>query len=116
MSFARPSGSDGEFSVRPAHFTPNATGGFEPTTFAGSHWGDDHLNGPAVVGLAAYGVVNDGGAAESTPARLTVDLCRAARSVPTAVTVRVVRDGRRVRSAQCDVAQDGRLVARASLL
>ena len=46
MSFARPSGSDGEFSVRPAHFTPNATGGFEPTTFAGSHWGDDHLKTP----------------------------------------------------------------------
>ena len=50
------------------------------------------------------------------PTRLTVDLFRAARGVATAVTVRVVRDGRRVRSAECDVAQEGRLVARATLL
>jgi acyl-CoA thioesterase len=116
MSFARPSGTDGEFSVKPAHFTPNATGGFEPTTFAASHWGDDHLNGPAVVGLAAYALEHDCGSPDFMPARITVDLFRAARSVATAVTVRVVRDGRRVRSAECDVAQEGRLVARASLL
>jgi hypothetical protein len=50
------------------------------------------------------------------PARLTVDLFRAARGVATAVTVRVVRDGRRIRSAECDLAQEGRLVARATLL
>jgi Thioesterase-like superfamily len=52
----------------------------------------------------------------SKPTRLTVDLFRAARGVPTAVTVRVVRDGRRIRSAECDVAQENRLVARARLL
>ena len=50
------------------------------------------------------------------PTRLTVDLFRAARSVVTKVDVRVVRDGRRVRSAECDVVQDGRAVARATLL
>lgn len=50
------------------------------------------------------------------PARLTVDLFRAARGVATAVTVRVVRDGSRIRSAECDLAQAGRLVARATLL
>ena len=50
------------------------------------------------------------------PTRLTVDLFRAARSVATSVSVRRVRDGRRVRSAECDIAQDGRLVARATLL
>ena len=48
------------------------------------------------------------------PTRLTVDLFRAARCVATAVSVRVVRDGRRVRSAECDVSQEGRLVARAT--
>lgn len=26
---------------------------FAPTGFARSHWGPDHLNGPAIVGLAA---------------------------------------------------------------
>ena len=50
------------------------------------------------------------------PTRLTVDLIRAARGVLTTVTVRVVRDGRRIRSAECDLAQGGRLVARATLL
>src|SRR5947208_14021522 len=106
MSFARPSGRDGEFPVKPAHFTPNGTGGFEPTTFAGSHWGDDHLNGPAVVGLAAYALENDCGSPEFMPARLTVELFRAARSVATAVTVRVVRACLLARSAVCDVAQE----------
>jgi len=39
--------------MKPALFTLTGSGEFEPTHFAGSHWGDDHLNGPAVVGLAA---------------------------------------------------------------
>src|SRR5277367_3521636 len=39
--------------VEPAHFTLTESGEFAPTRFAQSHWGDDHLNGPAVVGLAA---------------------------------------------------------------
>lgn len=100
----------------PAHFTRAAGGEFVPTPFAGSHWGADHLNGPAVVGLAAQELESRCGSADFMPTRLTVDLLRAARVVPTAVSVRVVRDGRRVRSAECDVEQEGRLVARATLL
>ena len=34
----------------------------------------------------------------------------------TTLDVRVVRDGRRVRAAECDVVQDGRIVARATLV
>jgi acyl-CoA thioesterase len=102
--------------VKPAHFTLAESGEFEPTQFAGSHWGNDHLNGPAVVGLAAQALESHCGSDEFMPTRLTVDLFRAARCVPTAVRVRVVRDGRRVRSAECEVAQEGRLVARATLL
>jgi hypothetical protein len=41
-------------STEPAHFTLTESGAFMPTPFAQSHWGDDHLNGPAVVGLAAH--------------------------------------------------------------
>ncbi|OBK36773.1 thioesterase [Mycobacterium sp. 1245111.1] len=100
----------------PAHFTLSQSGEFEPTPFAGSHWGDDHLNGPAVVGLAAQNLESYCGSPDFMPARLTVDLFRAARNVATSVDVRMVRDGRRVRSAECDVAQEGRLVARATLL
>jgi Thioesterase-like superfamily len=102
--------------VEPAHFTLTEGGEFEPTHFAGSHWGDDHLNGPAVVGLAARTLELHHGSPEFMPTRLTVDLFRAARSIPTAVTFRAVRDGRRVRSAECELAQEGRLVARATLL
>jgi len=50
------------------------------------------------------------------PTRFTADLFRAARITGTTVDVRMVRDGRRVRSAECDVVQDGRAVARATLV
>ena len=50
------------------------------------------------------------------PVRFTADLFRAARNVPTTIDVRVVRDGQRVRSAECDVVQDGRAVTRATLV
>jgi hypothetical protein len=99
-----------------AHFTQTEDGGFMPTRFALSHWGDDHLNGPAVVGLSAQVLESLCGSPDFMPTRLTVDLLRAARSVATTVDARVVRDGRRVRSAECDVIQDGRIVARATLL
>jgi Thioesterase-like superfamily len=55
------------------------------------------------------------GSPEFMPARMTVDLFRAARGVPTTVGVRVVCDGRRVCNAECDVLQDGRPVAHAIL-
>jgi Thioesterase-like superfamily len=100
----------------PAHFTLTEGGGFVPTPFAQSHWGDDHLNGPAVVGLAARALENHCGSPGFMPARFTADLFRAARGVLTTIDVRVVRDGRRVRSAECDVMQDGRAVARATLV
>lgn len=103
-------------STEAAHFTLAESGEFLPTRFAQSHWGDDHLNGPAVVGLAAWMLEQEAGSPDFMPARLTVDLFRAARGVPTTVVARVVRDGRRVRSAECDVFQDGRVVARATLL
>ncbi|KUH81078.1 MULTISPECIES: thioesterase family protein [unclassified Mycobacterium] len=103
-------------TTEPAYFTPTTDGGFMPTVFAQSHWGDDHLNGPSIVGLAAQALENHYGSAEFMPTRLTVDLFRAARNVPTTVEVRLIRDGRRVRNAECDVVQDGRPVAHATLV
>ena len=87
-----------------------------PTQFAQSHWGDDHLNGPAVVGLAARELERHCGSPDFMPVRFTADLFRVARNVPTTIDVRVVRDGRRVRSAECDLVQDGRAVTRATLV
>lgn len=100
---------------RAAYFT-QADDGFTPTRYSQSHWGQDHLNGPAIVGLVARGLENKCGSSEFRPARLTVDLFRAARNAHTTLDIRVVRDGRRVRSAECDVVQDGRVVARATLV
>ncbi len=98
-----------------AHFT-QADGGYLPTRYAQSHWGEDHLNGPAIVGLVARALESEYGSPELRPTRLTVDLFRAARNVWTTVDLRLVRDGRRVRSSECDVIQDGRPVARATLV
>jgi Thioesterase-like superfamily len=103
-------------STDPAHFTLTEGDAYMPSPFAQSHWGEDHLNGPAVVGLAARMLEKHCGSPEFTPVRFTADLFRAARNVPTTVDVRLVRDGRRVRSAECDVLQDGRAVTRATLV
>jgi acyl-CoA thioesterase len=102
--------------MEPAHFTLTESGEFAPTPFALSHWGDDHLSGPAVVGLAARALELEFGSTDFMPTRLTVDLVRAARGVPSTLTVRIVRDGRRIRSSECDVVQEGRLVAQATLV
>jgi hypothetical protein len=101
---------------RHAHFVQTGDDTFSPTQYAQSHWGDDHLNGPAVVGLAARALEVKYGLPEFMPARLTVDLFRAARGVPTTTKVALVRDGRRVRNSECDITQNGATVARAVLV
>ncbi len=53
--------------MKPAHFTQTESGEFAPTQFAQSHWGDDHLGGPAVVGLAARSLEIESGSAEFMP-------------------------------------------------
>jgi hypothetical protein len=101
---------------RAAHFTQSDEDRFLPTTFAQSHWGEDHLNGPALVGLAARALESAFGLPEFLPARLTVDLFKAARGVSTTAKVALVRDGRRVRNSECDLVQDGVTVAKATLV
>lgn len=103
-------------SQRPAHFTRIDEDRYQPTQFAQSHWGEDHLNGPAVVGLAAHALETLFGLAEFLPARLTVDLFKAARGVPTSTKAVLIRDGRRVRNSECELVQDGVTVARAVLV
>jgi hypothetical protein len=102
-------------STEPAHFRLTEGGAFMPTPFAQSHWGDDHLNGPPLW-VGARALENHCGSEDFMPTRFTADLFRAARNAPTTIDVRVVRDGRRVRSAECDVVQDGRTGARATLV
>ena len=101
---------------RPAHFTQTTADTFLPTDNAQSHWGDDHLNGPAVVGLVARVLEETYGHDDFLPARLTVDLFKAARGVPTVALTRLVRDGRRVRNSECELVQDGVVVVRGILV
>lgn len=103
-------------SPRLAHFTRIDEDRYQPTRYAQSHWGEDHLNGPAVVGLAAFALETLYGLPEFLPARLTVDLFKAARGVPTSIKAVLVRDGRRVRNSECELVQDGVTVARAVLV
>ncbi|OPX06698.1 acyl-CoA thioesterase domain-containing protein [Mycobacterium sp. AT1] len=103
-------------TARAAHFVQTSADTFLPTENARSRWGPDHLNGPALVGLAARTIEERFGLDEFMPARLTVDLFKAARAVPTTATARLVRDGRRVRNSECELLQDGVVVARAILV
>jgi acyl-CoA thioesterase len=107
---------DAKMTARFAHFTPIDADQVQPTRFAQSHWGADHLNGPALVGLAAHALESAFGLPEFLPARLTVDLFRAARGVPTTTKVDLVRDGHRVRNSECEIVQDGVTVAKATLV
>jgi hypothetical protein len=107
----------GVFSAATHFFTRAGDDGwFHPTESALSRWGNDSLNGPAVVGLAARALELEFGRPGFLPARLTVDLFRAAHRVPTGVRTRLVRDGRRIVNCECDVLQDGVLVARATMV
>jgi hypothetical protein len=107
---------DASMTARPAHFTPAGEDRYLPTKYAQSHWGPDHLNGPALVGLAARALETEFGSPEFMPTRLTVDLFKAARGVPTTTKVTLVRDGRRVRNAECEITQDGVTVVRATMV
>ena len=107
---------DSRMTAPMGHFTRLDSGDYAPGPSAQSHWGVDHLNGPALVGLVAAVLEREYGLPDFQPARLTVDLFKAARSVPTRVSTRLVRDGRRVRNSECEVVQGGVPVVRATLV
>lgn len=104
------------FRAAPHFFACDSEGVFHPTESALSRWGNDSLNGPAVVGLAARNLERDYGIDGFLPTRLTADLFKAAHRVPTEVRTRLVRDGRRIRICECDVLQGGVVVARAGMV
>ncbi|MGI9124739.1 MAG: acyl-CoA thioesterase domain-containing protein, partial [Mycobacterium sp.] len=97
-----------------SYFVPAGAEVFVPTAAAGGHWGESLISGPAVAGLAAYALERDYGQPGFLPARFTIDLIKPARQVPTRVQTRLVRDGRRVRFTECDIAQGDWIVARAT--
>lgn len=106
----------GPTTTRAPYFTDLGDGAFAPTESAAGYWGEGLLSGPAVVGLAASALEERFGAPEFQPARFTVDLLKPARQLPTHVQTRLIRDGRRLRHAECDVIQGDWIVARATLM
>lgn len=107
---------DSGVSRAAAYFLLDDTGLFHPTEAALSRWGNDSLNGPALVGLGARSLERDFGSDGFLSARLTADLFRAARQVPTEVRTRLIRQGHRIRNSECDILQGGIVVARAGLV
>ncbi|MBT0567441.1 acyl-CoA thioesterase domain-containing protein [Williamsia sp. CHRR-6] len=97
-------------------FTLDDHGHYTPAQIARGRWAHDTLGGPAVVGVAARALEVEFGDAEFTPARLTVDLFKAAKTEPLQVQTRTVRAGRRIRTHEADLRQGDVLVAHATLI
>ncbi|MFA6577228.1 MAG: acyl-CoA thioesterase domain-containing protein, partial [Nocardioides sp.] len=88
-----------------------------PTEMAQSMWDTNHMHGVAVSGALARALerhVADLGRHDLRPARLTVDLFRAATMDRVEVTAEVVREGRRICLVDAVLTQGGQRVARAS--
>jgi hypothetical protein len=90
--------------------------GFEPLPMAASAWSSDMINGPAICALMARALEREHCVEGFTPARLTVDLFRPTLAKPMQVVTEVVRSGQRIRVADAALMQDGKDVARASVI
>lgn len=97
-------------------FTLGSGGEYLPTRFARSAWSDEMVNGPAVVAAAARSLQEEHGLADFLPARLTVDLFAPVRFEPMVIRTEEVRSGNRIRVSDAYIEQDGRAVARATLV
>ncbi len=102
-----------------SYFTPDPDDAevLHPTKVALSLWSDDQLHGVAVGAVLARALeraVQDLGRDDLRPARLTVDLFKAARRRPSRTTTSVVRQGNRLCLVDAVLEQDGEPVARAS--
>ncbi|MCX6467707.1 MAG: thioesterase family protein [Corynebacteriales bacterium] len=80
---------------------------------AQSAWGDDHVAGPAVVGLLAQVLEDEQHVEGFMPARTTFELLRAFKTVPTIVRTETIRTGSRIKVARADAFQNDTLVATA---
>jgi hypothetical protein len=89
--------------------------GYLPTDATLGPWGNDLLHGGAVSALATT-LMEDAGDPEYTSLRFNADFVRALPLRPLHVAVRELRKGRRLEVLECDIEEEGRLVARCSLM
>jgi hypothetical protein len=86
--------------------------GFQPTEWAVGPWSPDTLQGSAYGGLLVRVLELNDAAAGMTLARLSFDLWRPVTRAPIATAVALLRDGRKARTAEASLVQDGKPVAR----
>ncbi len=99
----------------PAFFDPDGDR-LIPRPEARGPWSPDMLHGRLLAGIAARAVEAELGDPDFQPARLTVDLFKAAGLDPLTTNVDVTRNGHRVRAAEVSIEVGGVEVARASSL
>ncbi|MBM7459045.1 acyl-CoA thioesterase domain-containing protein [Rhodococcus coprophilus] len=97
-------------------FFTEADGVYTPTKYAASPWSDAMLNGPCVSGLVARELENAHAPEGFVPARFTLDLFAPVRNETITFTTTRVRDGNRIRVADANLIQDGKVSARATIV
>ncbi|MFI9507101.1 acyl-CoA thioesterase domain-containing protein [Nocardia sp. NPDC052566] len=102
-------------SSTPVFFTTE-NGYFVPAAQALSLWSERALSGPPICGLVAREFETNCFAPEFVPGRFDVELHRPVPARPLTVGSRIIRDGKRLRSAEATVYADGRPAARARLV
>ncbi|OBB59244.1 hypothetical protein A5757_14925 [Mycobacterium sp. 852013-51886_SCH5428379] len=102
-------------SAVPTPFFVRQDDGFQPSEVAHGGWGPT-LGGQVIGGLLARCLEHHVPEDDLHPARLTVEILRRVATAPVRVDASVVRSGRRMRSVDAVMTQDGDLVARASAL
>ena len=90
--------------------------GLLPGPLTASRWSTEMVTGPAVCGALARALEQGHGGDGLQPSRFTVDLFRPIRTTPFTTRTTLVRDGNRIRVADVELVQDGRVAARASLV
>lgn len=96
------------------YFRHDSAGRLLPQPHARGPWSDTMLHGRLLAGLAAHAIEEHHGRPGLQPARLTVDLFRAAGFDPLEVTSTSIREGRRIAVADATITSGGTVVARAS--
>lgn len=85
-----------------------------PGRMAASAWSTAQLAGTAVCALLAHGLETHRPGTGYVPARFTVDLFSPVLSEPIELRSSIVRDGNRIRVADAEIVQHGRVRARAT--
>lgn len=99
-----------------AFYEPDGTGGFLPRSEARSPWSPEMMHGRLLAGLAALRVEQNEMPDGFRPARLTIDLFRSPTMETVTTKHTVVREGRRIRVVQVDLAVGNQDVARANVV